>query len=85
MSYPISSCVTNYRPQSGYTHALADGEKKTASGVKLKDNMVPHGLSVVLTAPAVFKWTAVADGERHLRAAELLGKLCSYNPREAHF
>ena len=67
--------MTDYRPHSGYNQALSNGAvNKTESGVKLKANMVPHGLSVVLTAPAVFKWTAVADGERHLRAAEMLGK-----------
>jgi len=74
MSYPISSCVTNYRPLSGYSQALTtDTVKKSSEHIKLKENMVPHGLSVVLTAPAVFKWTSVADPERHLKAAELLG------------
>ena len=63
MSYPISSSVKSFRPSSGYDK------------VKLKaDGFVPHGLSVILTAPAVFKWTASADPERHLNAAHLLGK-----------
>lgn len=61
MSYPISSKVRNYHPPTGY------GE--------VKKSLVPHGLSVVLTAPAVFKWTASADYERHLQAAAFLGSV----------
>ena len=57
MSYPVSSNVRSYRP----------------SGYPSRKPIAPHGLSVILNAPAVFRWTAVADPSRHLRLAELMG------------
>ena len=57
MSYPVSGLVRDYRP----------------AGYPTDHPMVPHGISVVLNAPAVFRYTAAASPERHLRAAEALG------------
>jgi hydroxyacid-oxoacid transhydrogenase len=57
MSYPVSGMVRDYRPP-GYT---VDGP------------LVPHGISVVLGAPAAFRFTGPAAPERHLQAAALLG------------
>jgi hydroxyacid-oxoacid transhydrogenase len=57
MSYPVSGLVRNYR----------------APGYAVDHAMVPHGVSVILNAPAVFRYTACAAPERHLQAAEALG------------
>tara|TARA_B110000495_G_scaffold56511_1_gene47777 strand:+ start:1223 stop:2509 length:1287 start_codon:yes stop_codon:yes gene_type:complete len=57
MSYPVSGLVKNYRPE-GYPEGKA---------------IVPHGMAVILNAPAVFRYTASSNPERHMRAAQLLG------------
>jgi hydroxyacid-oxoacid transhydrogenase len=57
MSYPVSGHVRSYRAP-GYTTDHA---------------IVPHGMSVILNAPAVFRFTAGANPARHLEAAAALG------------
>ncbi len=61
MSYPVSGNVKSYRAP-GYP--MSDLQDRP---------LVPHGISVILNAPAVFRFTACARPERHLEAAAALG------------
>ncbi len=57
LAYPIAGRVRDYVPP----------------GCPVHEPMVPHGISVSLTAPAAFEYTYPACPERHLHAARLLG------------
>jgi alcohol dehydrogenase class IV len=45
----------------------------TASGYEDREAMVPHGIAVVINAPAAFRFTSMANPQRHLEAAAALG------------
>ena len=45
----------------------------TATGYEEREPMVPHGIAVVINAPAAFRFTASANPGRHLEAAAALG------------
>jgi hydroxyacid-oxoacid transhydrogenase len=57
MSYPVSGRVRGY----------------AAPGYDAGHPLVPHGLSVILNAPAAFRFTGPANPVRHLEVAEALG------------
>jgi hydroxyacid-oxoacid transhydrogenase len=57
MSYPVSGMVRDY----------------VVEGYPTDRPMIPHGMSVILNAPAVFRFTTPADPQRHLEAARLMG------------
>lgn len=57
MSYPISG------QNLGYRHP----------GYEVSSPIIPHGVSVAVSAPAVFRFTGASNPERHLAAAECFG------------
>jgi hydroxyacid-oxoacid transhydrogenase len=68
MSYPVSGMVRDFRPE----------------GYNVDHAIIPHGMSVMLNAPSVFRWTAEVNPERHLWAASLMGvEVSNADPAEA--
>lgn len=67
MSYPISG------QNPGYRHA----------GYEVDTPIIPHGVSVAVTSPAVFRFTAASNPERHLQAAQAFGVDISNVKRES--
>lgn len=57
LAYPIAGLVRDFVP----------------AGYRASHPLIPHGMSVILTAPAVFRFTYPTAPERHLRAAALMG------------
>ncbi len=67
MSYAVSGLAHDY----------------TAEGWPADHPLVPHGISVIVNAPSVFRFTGPACPERHLKAAEALGAPAGGAPEEA--
>lgn len=57
MAYSVAGLVRDFQPEGYPTH----------------EPMVPHGMSVIVNAPSVFRFTACACPERHLHGAAWLG------------
>ena len=57
MAYPVAGMVKSYLPE----------------GYKVDHPLVPHGMAVIVNAPAVFRFTASTNPELHLHAASLMG------------
>ncbi len=57
MSYAVAGLVKDYQPQ----------------GWPADHPMVPHGISVIVNSPAVFRKTGPACPERHWKAADAMG------------
>src|SRR5512140_487436 len=57
MAYSVAGLVREFRPE----------------GYPQDEPMVPHGMSVIVNAPSVFRFTASACPERHLHGAACLG------------
>lgn len=53
----------------GITHLMKD---ITTDGYPVKSPFVPHGISVIVNAPSIFRYTAEATPERHMEGAQLL-------------
>ena len=66
MAYPVAGGVKQY----------------CAPGYPTDHPLVPHGFSVILNAPAVFRYTASASPDRHRAAAEALGADVSRSKKE---
>lgn len=67
MSYPISG------QNPGYKHP----------GYVTDKPIIPHGVSVAVTSPSVFRFTAASNPDRHLAAAEAFGVDISNVKRES--
>ena len=68
MSYPVSGMARDFVPE----------------GYPTDHPIIPHGMAVILNAPAVFRFIAPTNPDLHLYAARLMGEDTSdANPEDA--
>jgi alcohol dehydrogenase class IV len=68
MSYSVAGMIRRYQPE----------------GWPRDHPMCPHGISVVVNAPAVFRFTGSSSPERHLKVLECLGeRITDIDPADA--
>jgi len=69
MAFGNSGTHLGHALSYGVTHLMQD---ITTDGYAVQSPFVPHGISVAVSAPAIFRYTAEAAPERHFEAASYL-------------
>ena len=69
MAFGNSGTHLGHALSYGVTHLMHD---VTTEGYPVSSPFVPHGVSVIVSAPSIFRYTAEAAPERHFEAAEFL-------------
>jgi hydroxyacid-oxoacid transhydrogenase len=69
MAFGNSGTHLGHALSYGVTHLMQD---VTTEGYQVKAPFVPHGISVAVSAPSIFRYTAAGAPERHFEAANYL-------------
>lgn len=69
MAFGNSGTHLGHAMSYGVTHLM---QNVTTPDYRVKSPFIPHGISVILSAPAIFRYTAEAAPQRHYEAATYL-------------